>query len=424
MRGERIVTESQLMYAAMLALTKQNMAFKLAPLSTATHSGMCINRNITVGETVGLYYHGGDSLLRMGDVPGYTNDFWVDDENRFYTYDSTNHRLIIKDGLSGETLDDTIDAYDFSVAGTKTCCAFKSSQDENEWVVILPDGSKSAPIDILSSHNDSPSFGYRNGIIGVCVGTTGSWDGIDAYTYTPTGQYLATMQKGRELGASCPLVLPISETAIVYATNHLSAFFNYGINDYAVASVTGYQAHDMWAESGYSVSYQGTSNVWLGADQSYIYVSARHYMNDHDEGIAEWTDEYYTGKISIDHYDGIELLETEISDASIYSQRATQKGTIVHTITNGQSVNRTMLDLTTMSEVYGDVLTSIPNNPLMSENDGFIWISGMGVYQKTPNGWLMYPTSEYPRNDDNQLLGYAIRNVKIGNEGLAIVLFE
>ena len=36
----------------------------------------------------------------------------------------------------------------------------------------------------------------------------------------------------------------------------------------------------------------------------------------------------------------------------------------------------------------------------------------------------MYPTSEYPRDDDNQLLGYAIRNVKVGNEGLAIVLFE
>ena len=418
------MTESQLMYAAMLALTKQNMAFKLAPLSTATHSGMCINRNITVGETVGLYYNAGGSLQRMGDVPGYTNDFWVDDDNHFYTIDTTNHRLIVKDGLSGETLDDTIDAYGFSVAGTKTCCAFKPSEDENEWVVILPDGSMSAPIHILSSHDATPDFGYRNGIIGICVGTSGFWDGVDAYTYTAAGQYLNTMQKGRELGAGCPLVLPISETAIVYAINHLGAFFNYSINDYALASVTGYQTHDMWEDGGYSVSYHGTSNVWLGADQSYIYVSARHYLNDPDEGISEWTDEYYTGKISIDHYDGIELLETEISDASIYSQHATQKGTIVHTITNGQSVNRTMLDLTTMSEVYGDVLTSIPNNPLMSENDGFIWISGMGVYQKTPNGWLMYPTSEYPRNDDNQLLGYAIRNVKIGNEGLAIVLFE
>lgn len=415
------MTESQLMYAAMLALTKQNMAFKLAPLSTATHSGMCINRNITVGETVGLYYNAGGSLLRMGDVPGYTNDFWVDDDNRFYTIDTTNHRLIVKDGLSGETLDDTIDAYDFSVAGTKTCCAFKSSENENEWVVILPDGSKSDPISILSSHNYSPSFGYRNGIIGVCVGTTGSWDGVDAYTYTSTGLYLATMQKGRELGASCPLVLPISEAAVVYSINHMGAYLNFGINDYALASVTGYQTHDMWEESGYSVFYQGTSNMWLGADQSYIYVSARHY----DEENSEWTNEYYTGKISIDNYAGIELLRTEISDASLYWQAsATQKGTIVHTITDGQSVNRTMLDLTTMSEVYGDVLTNIPSNPLMSENDGFIWIGGVGVYQKTPNGWLMYPTSEYPKNDDNQLLGYAIRNVKIGNEGLAIVLFE
>jgi hypothetical protein len=83
-----------------------------------------------------------------------------------------------------------------------------------------------------------------------------------------------------------------------------------------------------------------------------------------------------------------------------------------------------MLDLTTMSEIYGDILTNIPDSPLIRENDGFIWITGMGVYQKTPNGWLMYPTSEYPRDDDNQLLGYAIRNVKVGNEGLAIVLFE
>ena len=420
------MTGEQLMYAAMLALTKQNMAFKLAPLSTATHSGMCINRNITVGETVGLYYNTGGSLLRMGNVPGYTDDFWVDDDNRFYTIDTTNHRLIIKDGLSGEIRNDTIDAYDFSVAGTKTCCAFKSSEDENAWVVIMPDGSMSAPIHILSSHDATPDFGYRNGIIGICVGTSGSWGGVDVYTYTAAGQYLNTMQKGSELGAWCPLVLPLNENAVVCALRAIGAYFNYPYALYAIFSTTGYQTHDMWGEGGYSVSYHGTSNVWLGADQSYIYVSARHYLEDPDEGISEWTDEFYTGKISIDDYDGIELLRTEISDSSPYYSwgSGTQKGTIVHTITNGQSVDRSMLDLTTMSEIYDDVLTNIPNNPMVRENDGFVWIGGMGVYQKTPNGWLMYPTSEYPRNDDNQLLGYAIRNVKVGNEGLAIVLFE
>lgn len=416
------MTESQLMYAAMLALTKQNMAFKLAPLSTATHSGMCINRNITVGETVGLYYNGGGSLLRMGDVPGYTNDFWVDDDNRLYTIDTTNHRLIVKDGLSGETLDDTIDAYGFSVAETQTCCAFKSSQDENEWVVVMPDGSKSAPIHILSANNRPPSFGYRNGIIGVCVGTTGSWVGVDAYTYSSTGQYLATMQHGGELGASAFLVSPISENAIGYGLDGLTAFWNYRYSSYAVASTTGYSANDMWAE--YSVVSGSTSSQWIGADQSYIYVSARHYLDDPDEGISEWTDEYYTGRISIENYNGLELLDTEVSDASPYGNGSTQKGTIVHTITLDGSTNRTILDLATMTEIYTDVLTDIPSNPSIRENDGFIWISGMGVYQKTPNGWLMYPTSEYPRNDDNQLLGYAIRNVKVGNEGLAIVLFE
>lgn len=416
------MTGEQLMYAAMLALTKQNMAFKLAPLSTATHSGMCINRNITVGETVGLYYNGGGSLLRMGDVPGYTNDFWVDDDNRFYTYDSTNHRLVVKDGLSGETLDDTIDAYGFSVAGTKTCCAFKSSQDENEWVVIMPDGSKSAPIEILSANNRPPSFGYRNGIIGVCVGTTGSWVGVDAYTYSSTGQYLATMQKGGELAASAPLVLPINANAIGFARDSLSAWLNNRLTGYAVATTSSYTVYDMW--DGYSVSHQGSSSMWLGADQSYVYVSARHYLDDPDEGISEWTDEYYTGRVSIDSYNGLELLKTEISNSSPYGNGSTQKGTIVHTITVDGSTNRTIIDLATMTEIYTDVLTDIPSNPSIRENDGFIWISGMGVYQKTPNGWLMYPTSEYPRNDDNQLLGYAIRNVKVGQEGLAIVLFE
>lgn len=416
------MTESQLMYAAMLALTKQNMAFKLAPLSTATHSGMCINRNITIGETVGLYYNDGGSLLRMGDVPGYSGDFWVDDDNRFYTIDTTNHRLIVKDGLSGETLDDTIDAYGFSVAGTKTCCAFKSSQDENEWVVVMPDGSKSAPIHILSDNNGSPSFGYRNGIIGVCVGTTGAWVGVDAYTYSSTGQYLATMQHGGELGASAFLVSPISENAIGYGLDGLTAYWNYRYSSYVVASTTGYSRNDMWAE--YSVVSGSTSSRWIGADQSYIYVSARHYLDDPDKGISEWTDEYYTGRISIENYNGLELLDTEVSDASPYGNGSTQKGTIVHTITLDGSTNRTILDLATMTEIYTDVLTDIPSNPSIRENDGFIWISGMGVYQKTPSGWLMYPTSEYPRNDDNQLLGYAIRNVKIGNEGLAIVLFE
>lgn len=419
------MTESQLMYAAMLALTKQNMAFKLAPLSTATHSGMCINRNITVGETVGLYYNAGGSLHRMGDVPGYTNDFWVDDNNRFYTIDTTNHRLIVKDGLSGDIYDDTIDAYGFEVAGTRTCCAFKSSQDENEWVVVMPDGSMTAPISILSPNNATPDFGYRNGIIGVCVGTTDSWAGIDAYTYSATGQYLATMQKGRELAASARLVLPINANAIGYSINSFGAWLNYHLAGYVIATTTSYTKYDMW--DGYSVFYQGSSNVWLGADQSYVYVSARHYLNDPDEGIAEWTDEYYTGRFSIDHYAGLELLRTEINETApfySYNNGGTQKGTLVYSNKTEGITTRTMFDVTTMSEVYGDILTNIPDNPVIRENDGFIWITGMGVYQKTPNGWLMYPTSEYPRNDDNQLLGYAIRNVKIGNEGLAIVLFE
>lgn len=416
------MTESQLMYAAMLALTKQNMAFKLAPLSTATHSGMCINRNITVGETVGLYYNAGGSLLRMGDVPGYTNDFWVDDDNRFYTIDTTNHRLIVKDGLSGETLDDTIDAYGFSVAGTRTCCAFKSSQDENEWVVILPDGSKSAPIHILSNNRLAPSFGYRNGIIGICVGDNSSWVGVDSYTYSATGQYLATMQKGGELSASAPLVLPINANAIGFGRDNLSAWLNLRLTGYAVATTSSYTVYDMW--DGYSVSYQGSSSMWLGADQSYVYVSARHYLTDPDAGIAEWTNEWYIGRFSIDDYDGLELLRTEINDVSPYGSGATQKGTVVHTVSLDGNSSSTMFDLSTMTEVYVDVLTSVPSNAKIRENDGFIWIDGMGVYQKTPNGWLMYPTSVYPRNDDNQLLGYAIRNVKVGNEGLAIVLFE
>ena len=422
------MTASQLMYAAMLALTKQNMAFKIAPLSTATHSGMCINRNIRVGETVGLYYNDGASLLRMGDVPGYTSNFWVDDDNRLYTIDTTNHRLIIKDGLSGEILNDTIDAYDFTVAGTKTCCAYKSSEDENEWVVIMPDGNMSAPISILSdgNHNRTPSFGYRNGIIGVCVGNSGSWVGVDAYTYSSTGQYLNTMQRGGELSATAPLVLPISENAIGYTRNSLSAWVNAPLSAYAVATTTGYTTYDIWGDNGYDVWHNGSSNSWLGADQSYIYASARHYYTDEEDPEASgWTDEYYTGRISIDDYSGLELLATDISEGRPYnSVSASPKGSIVHSITTDGEVYRSMIDLTTMTDIYDDVLNDIPNNPLIHENDGFIWISGMGVYQKTPNGWLMYPTSVYPREEHDRLLGYAIRNVKIGSEGLAIVLFE
>lgn len=418
------MTESQLMYAAMLALTKQNMAYKLSPLSTATHSGMCISRNITVGETVGLYYNAGSSLLRMGDVPGYTNDFWVDDDNRFYTIDTTNHRLIVKDGLGGDILNDTIDAYDFIVAGAKTCCAFRSSQNENQWIVILPDGSMTVPISILSTNSAKPSFGYRNGIIGICVGDNNGWYGVDSYTYSATGQYLATMQKSTELAASAYLVLPISENAIGYSCDSLSAWINLHLASYTIATTTSYTRYSMW--EGYSIDNQGTSNVWLGADQSYVYVSARHYLNDPDQGISEWTNEYYTGRFSIDNYNGLELLRTEISEEQPYSRtNATQKGTVIHSNKIDGNTSRVMLDLSTMSELYGDVLTNIPSNyQLVRENDGFIWISGMGVYQKTPNGWLMYPTSVYPRNDDNQLLGYAIRNVKVGREGLAIVLFE
>jgi hypothetical protein len=230
---------------------------------------------------------------------------------------------------------------------------------------------------------------------------------------------LHTLQKGGQLAASASLVLPLNENTVGYAVDSLSAWTNYHVSAYAIASTTGYNVSDMW--QGYPVYNYGSSNGWLGADQSYIYVFAHHY----DSEIQEWTDEYYIARISIDAYDGLELLRTETSDTAPFSSlKATQKGTIVQSITSGGITNRTMIDLSTMSEVYTDVLTNIPGNISIRENDAFIWIDGMGVYQKTPNGWLMYPTSEYPRNDDNQLLGYAIRNVKIGNEGLAIVLFE
>ena len=65
------MTESQLMYAAMLALTKQNMAFKLAPLSTAQMQGQVINRNIAVGETVVCWMNNSGELTRVGDVPAH-----------------------------------------------------------------------------------------------------------------------------------------------------------------------------------------------------------------------------------------------------------------------------------------------------------------------------------------------------------------
>ena len=399
--------------AALMAITAQNVTPKAAPLSTATHTGMVIDRNITIGETVGLFYNSGDTLLRMGDVPSYSGNFWVDENNLLYTV--IDNKLVVKDGLSGEVKQNSVDAYDFVVAGDGTCCAIKLRPTGDIWCVILPDGSRTEDIYLASDNDRTPSFGYRNGFIGICQGTLGSWNGVESFLYTSKGEFIYELDHGDALSASAPIVLPINEKTLTYTQNSLSMYLNYALCSVVTATIDDCRGYDPW--DGYNVwrQYNGSTNRWLGADQSFVYVQADLF----DEETGEYMGSPI-GRISIgSHY--VDVVRTE-SDVSYGG--GDSAGTIIRRSGTDGNYTYQVYDLEAMQPIYTDVSLSLGSFPKIRQNDGYIWIDGNGVYQKRPNGWLMYPTSEYDKTDMTRIYGYSIRNTKIGQDGKAIVLFE
>ena len=74
----------QLTYATLMALTTQNVMTRGGPNSTSLMQGTVITRNIISGDTVCCYEDIGGGLLRIGDIPPYSGDFFVDINSQMY----------------------------------------------------------------------------------------------------------------------------------------------------------------------------------------------------------------------------------------------------------------------------------------------------------------------------------------------------
>lgn len=410
------MNNATLAQATLLALTMQNQAFKVAPLSTATMSGMCINRNIAVGETVCCYYNDEEQLLRVGNVPSYSGNYFVDDNNLVYSRNQD--RLIIKNGLSGDIIDDTIDAYDFIVYAGGACAAYRmnSGDIDETWKVILPDGTITeneivVPYQSVARHH---TFGYRNGIIGLFFQTSSTTASVK--TFTANGTPIAELKGPRGVYPNADVVCPINSTTVCCLTWPGALWDEYCY--YTIHTLNDYTAIRPWADLVITSGHVDEVTC-LGVDQSYIYAVVQYF--EEVDGQYESAG-FLVSKLEIDDYSRMDMQTYQ--DTRTWYSMSSSKGSIIQKLTvNGETVTR-MLDLSTLEQIYEDDLQSLPETSQVRENDGWIWIPGSGVYQKRKSGWLMYSTDEYPRSSPWGKLGYAIRNVKVGQEGLAIVLFE
>ena len=393
----------------MLALTKQNMAIKVSPLSTAMMQGQVIQRNIVMGETVCCYYNGSEKLLKVGEVSEYSGDYFVDDNLRMY--DLYNGKIRIRDALSGTVYDDqSVDASQFEVYNGGSCCAYLINAETQTWRIYTPEGTyfdKPMP----TSNGSTRVVGYRNGY--VAIATKPGFGSLTVTTriYDTRGNLVSTLSDLSLLLFviwSGSMIVPISSVAamLVIDTGAPTTMV-YTITTYSVTE------HPAWADVGVT----GMRATVLGIDQSYMYGLA--YEAEEIEGEIVVLDTQKYLRWSIDNYQSTEIVRI-IQPGQIIYDPPSVWGTIAANL-DGTVKLYNVYDL---QQVYEDELPSVPGTRNIRETEDFLWIPGSGVYQKVALGWLMYPTSIYPREYPWGKLGYSIRNTKIGRNGLAIVLFE
>ncbi len=403
------MTNEKLMYATMLALTKQNMAIKVSPLSTAMMQGQVIQRNIVMGETVCCYYNGSEKLLKVGEVPEYSGDYFVDDNLRMY--DLYNGKIRIRDALSGTVYDDqSVDASRFEVYNGGSCCAYLIDSENETWRIYTPEGTyfdKYMP----TGNNPTRVVGYRNGYVAIATKPGRGSLTVTTRIYDTRGNLVSTLSDLSLLLLVSwygTMIVPISSVAamLVISTGAPTTMV-YTITTYSVTE------HPVWADVGVT----GMSSTILGIDQSYMYGLAYEVEEIEGETVVLDTRKYL--RWSIDNYQRTEIVRIIQRGQTIYDPPSVW-GTIAANL-DGTVKLYNVYDL---QQIYEDELPSVPGTQNIRETENFLWIPGSGVYQKVALGWLMYPTSIYPREDPWGKLGYSIRNTQIGRNGLAIVLFE
>lgn len=412
------MNNAKLAQATLMALTRQNVTPRNAPNSTATMHGMVINRNIKTGDTVCCYYNDADELLRVGDVPSLASEYFVDDNNKLY--DIANGKLRMRDGLSGTVYDDeSIPAYGFKAG--YNCGAYKSSEDTNEWVVILPNGTFTNPIFIDTTRMDLANIGYGNGTIAVVYAARPYNNPLITTTYNERGQLIAQLsQFSTGISASPMDVCPINAYTVSVAIS-AGLISGYVHQHYVVTNTdaTGYDIYD-----GYETAWghgETTTHFYCGSDQAYHYFGADITEYNEETGYYDKTGEQVIIKCEFESGSKTTIIDTPVQYG--YT-RCTMYSHAIRSRTVDGVTTRQMTDLLQGMLVWTSALPNITADVAMQENVGFIWVPQTGVYQKMLEDWLMYPTSEYPVRSPWGRLGYAVHDANIGKEGLAIVLFD
>lgn len=420
---------STLAQATFLALTRQNVTQKRGPLSTYTVQAICIQRNIRAGETVIVQRNNDGEINRLSDMIALSGTaFFVDTKNRIY--DNVGNNLRIRDGLSGEVLDQGQMAYEFVVdVGVMGHCIMRPADNDNYgiWQFTFDDGTSTKPITLPYTGTRLPKFGYRNGVLAIA---NSSQSRCDVWTYSKTGNFLYALTRCNiAQWPTIKWVIPINQSAVGVCVDGTigGIFYQAGVDYYAVT----YPDHfDNYGHM-YGV-YHGTSDrassagTYLGHDQNYVYT----YHQLHDpEDASVLLDEYVTCRFNIDDYAGAETLE-RFETARTYATTAATSLISYYYRDEDSKYCGVVVRRSTMSTVYDGELDVIPASSLsgaqirIMENDGYLWDNISGLYQKTALGTVMWPSSIYPKTSPFGQLGYALYSVTVGSIGEAVILFS
>lgn len=424
----------RLAYGAMLALTRQNVMPKPAPLSTAQASGTCVDRSIKAGETVVLTYNEVDSLYRLGDCPpvsmtaGY--GYFVDEKNRMYdrySDGSGRYYLRVRNGIDGDEIAERIQLYDYNSWSIGYECAAYCVGDGNEWHVITKDGDLSGPI-YPEVQMWNHSWGYRNGVIALASPARSGSTGLKVYTYALDGT------KKRELAdismSGAAVVCPTSYDAVA-----ILGYLGLISGQVLLIGITNANYSTTYSPfEGYNTMYVGGGSATqysspCGADQAYMYAKCR-LVEPPDPEIPGDTykllDEWIIVKAGYDSWQGAELVQHFYGEEPSLSN-ITVEGIGLYNVRNvetGITSDTILVNAASLAQAYAQDVPIVSSGAGIRENAGYLWISNMGVYRKTASGWSMAPTSVYPREAPWGKLGYALHDVRLGELGKAIVLFE
>lgn len=418
---------SALAQATMLALTRQNVIQKKGPKSTYSIEATCIRRNIREGETVIVDQNEAAGITRLGDIPVSHNPFFIDNKNRIYDVESNNLR--VRDGLSGEILDQGQYAYKFTVnVGVMGHCITRAADNDDHeiWRFVFSDGSTTKPITLPYSGTYTLRFGYRNGILAIA---NGQQSRCDVWTYNKNGDLLFALTRCNI--AQWPLidwVVPISETAVAVCVNGTigGIFDQAGVDYYAVTYTDHFDNYGHMYAAYHSTSAKAYSGgTYLGHDQTYVYTY--HQLHDPDDA-SVLLDEYVVCRFAIDDYNGPEELDRHVGAKRTYFSVSATNLIGYYFRNEEKQYEYYVRNRETMLSAYSGELdgirSSLSSGPYIQENNGYVWYKTKGLYSKIAPDMVMWPSSIYPKASPFGKLGYALYSVTLGSIGEAIILFS